>query len=612
MPFAEDSAIENWLSPITDAGSRPDPDQICPLPAAMAAQMAAGQVVDSLAAVVRELAENALDAQASRITIQLWPEQGRVQVVDNGRGIAAASLPWAARPHSTSKIRSPQELWQVMSLGFRGQALHSLAQVGTLTLSSRQGLAAQGWAMTYAPNGDPRPPQPIAMAPGTIATVTDLFAQWPSRRQGLPSPSRQMRAVQGIIQDLALCHPQVAWMAHTNDRPWFTIAPGPTAKAILPQRLPRVAEADLRETTRPSLYGVIGLPDRCHRARPDWVKVAVNGRVVSLPDVEQGVIQAFRHTLPRHRFPLCFLHLSLPPQAIDWHRSPDKSALYLHHLEDWVAQGQACVQDLLGQTPTTEGNPRVIHLIKAAEAGGRYGLGLTDSSRDDIGRINAPTGASDGVTEERSERWENGDFSATVNLSDPWPWPTPSGQTLLGTGLTAVAQVQGRYIVAEQGDSLCLIEQHIAHERVLYERLQEQWAVVPLDQPVVLEGLTDHQQEQLQRIGIAVEPFGPQRWAIRHAPAPLKDRPDLADALRELSLGHSLDAALVAVACRTALRNGTPLSLPEMQTLLNDWQRTRHPRTCPHGRPICLTLQEASLARFFRRHWVIGKSHGLD
>ena len=601
-PDDEERIIADWLNPSSSPVAGNEPEAIRPLPEVMAAQMAAGQVVDSLAAVVRELVENAIDAQATRITVQLWPELGRVQVVDNGRGIGEDSLPWAAMAHSTSKVRHPQDLWQVNSLGFRGQALHSMAQAGTLTLCSRPALAEQGWAVTYARTGAPLSPQPTAMAPGTIATVADLFAQWPSRRQGLPAPARQLRAVQGVIQDLALCHPEITWIAQTNDRPWFTIAPGPTAQAILPQRLPRVAEVDLRERIQPHLYAVIGLPDRYHRARPDWVKVAVNGRVVTLPDLEQGLIQAFRHTLPRHRFPLCFLHLSLPPQAIDWHRSPDKSALYLHHLEDWVAQGQACIRALLGQTPTTEGNPRVIQLIKTAEAGGGYGVtaGLTAGIETGTETRTA------GEPEAEIHSGVNPGVNPGVNLSDPLP-----GGSLIGMGLTAVAQVQGCYIVAEQGDSLCLIEQHIAHERVLYERLQDRWTLVPLDQPVVLEGLNEDQREQLQRLGIVVDPFGPQRWAIRQAPAPLKNRPDLAEALRELSLGQNFDAALVAVACRTALRNGTPLSLPEMQAILNDWQRTRHPRTCPHGRPICLTLTETSLARFFRRHWVIGKSHGL-
>jgi DNA mismatch repair protein MutL len=177
--------------------------------------------------------------------------------------------------------------------------------------------------------------------------------------------------------------------------------------------------------------------------------------------------------------------------------------------------------------------------------------------------------------------------------------------------LKAVAQVHGRYILAEHPDGMCLIEQHIAHERVLYEQLCDRWQVVPLPSPIILQCLADHQVEQLRQLDLTVDLFGEGLWAVRTVPEPLAQRPDCADALLELSLGGSLEAALVATACRTAIRNGAPLSLAEMQTLLAQWQRTRHPHTCPHGRPICLTLSESSLARFFRRHWVIGKSHGI-
>ncbi|NJL46515.1 MAG: DNA mismatch repair endonuclease MutL [Leptolyngbyaceae cyanobacterium SM2_5_2] len=553
--------------------------------------MAAGQVIDSLAAVVRELVENALDAQASRITVQLWPEVGRLQVVDNGVGMAQENLLIAATPHSTSKICHQHDLWRVSSLGFRGQALYSLAQAGQLTLCSRPAGSSTGWQIAYSTEGQSLEAVPVAIAYGTIATLTNLFETWPARQLGLPSLSRQLKAVQQGLYALALCHPQVTWAVRLGDRPWFSLTPGATAKALLPQMLPSVAASDLREqqvkavTTEPELgsgvavagqvYGVIGLPDRCHRARPDWVKVAVNGRLVTLPELEQGMIQAFRFTLPRHRYPLCFVHLWVPPHQVDWNRSPDKSTLYLRQLDHWITQSQACIETLLRQSPTVEpaavNAQRVSALLKTAEAGGPYGTAT----------------------------------QAQMNLSDPWP-----GRPV-GT-LTALAQVHQRYILAEQADGLCLIEQHIAHERVLYERLRDHWQVVPLAKPVMLEQLSELQIAQLQRLGLEVEEFGPQHWVIRHAPASLCERDDLPDALLEMSLGRDLNTALVATACRTAIRNGTPLSLAAMQTLLNDWQRTRNPRTCPHGRPICLTLTETSLARFFRRHWVIGKSHGLE
>jgi DNA mismatch repair protein MutL len=179
------------------------------------------------------------------------------------------------------------------------------------------------------------------------------------------------------------------------------------------------------------------------------------------------------------------------------------------------------------------------------------------------------------------------------------------------TALRAIAQLHQMYIVAEHPTGIWLVEQHIAHERVLYEQLRDRWQLIPLDPPLILSQLSPAQVAQLQRIGLDIAPFGDDLWAVRTLPAPLHEREDAAAALLELSQGGDFESALVATACRTAIRNGTPLSLPAMQTLLNQWQATQSPRTCPHGRPIALQLQETSLSRFFRRHWVIGKSHGI-
>ncbi|PSN10878.1 DNA mismatch repair endonuclease MutL [filamentous cyanobacterium CCT1] len=554
---------------------------IQPLPGDVVHSIAAGEVIDSLAAAVRELIENALDARATHITVALWPEQGRVQVADNGIGMALENLHRAAIPHSTSKIRTQADLWQVQSLGFRGEALHSLAQVAQLEICSRPSSDESGWRVTYSAQGEPLTTAPVAMAPGSIVTLTNLFAQWPARRQRLPAIPRQLAQVQRVIHHCALAQPTATWAAQLNDRPWLALTPSPTARGLVPQLVRAIAEVDLHEGWQAvsstseidlatGIYGLIGLPDRCHRPRLDWVKVAVNGRLVTVPELEQGILQAFRHTLPRHRYPLAFIHLTVAPSDIDWNRRPDKSTLYLHRLDDWVMHCQHHIKALLGQQETTlsDGSQqRVTQLLKTAEPGGIYGPG--------------------------------GD------LSDALPYRDRPGR------LQAIAQVHNRYVLAEQPDGLCLIEQHIAHERVLYERLQDQWRLVPLTTPIVLEGLNEKQLEQFQRLDLAPEEFGPNRWAIRQAPEPLCDRDDLPDALLELSLGGSLDTAQVAIACRTAIRNGTPLDLPTMQTLLDDWQRTRNPRTCPHGRPICLTLSETSLARFFRRSWVVGKSHGI-
>jgi DNA mismatch repair protein MutL len=548
-----------------------DPVPIQSLSSEIVSLIAAGEVIDSWAAVVRELAENALDAGATRIHINLWPEQWRIRVTDNGVGMTSANLLQAAMAHSTSKIRTRDDLSQIHSLGFRGEALHSLARLSALEIASCP-VAATGQCVGYDGDGNPESVATIAMAPGTRVLADRLFERWPTRRQALSSLAQQLRAVQGTVQQLALCHPQVTWQVEQADRPWFMLYPGETARTLLPQMLRGVTVHDLRELTltaadlgtdQSRLTLLLGLPDRCHRRRPDWVRVAVNGRVVQAPVLSQALIHGFRRALPRDRYPVCVLQLTVPPEQVDWNRNPAKSEIYLQGMEGWCDRIATALDQALrldGQSFSTAGqSKRTQQLLKTAEQTGVYA-------------------------------------------------PAPPG---LPSQLKAIAQVHQTYILAEHPGGLCLVEQHIAHERVLYEKLQAHWQIVPLEPPIILSHLSPRQVEQLRRLSLEVDPFGECLWAVRSVPQCLKPRDDCADALLELSLGRDLDAALVATACRTALRNGTPLSLDRMQQLLTDWQRTQNPNTCPHGRPICLSLEESSLSRYFRRHWVIGKSHGI-
>ena len=576
--------------------------------------MAAGEVIDSLAAVVRELAENALDAGATRITIAVWAERWQVRLTDNGAGMSLADLEQAAIAHSTSKIRNRQDLWQINSLGFRGEALYSIAQLADLAIGSRSVDSANGWWVTYNHQGAPDQIEVAAIAPGTVVTVSNLFGNWLPRRASLPTAAQQLRAIQTVIQHLALCHPQVTWQVQhgdpgsapaKKDRNWFNIWAGESTQQILPQLLRDVQPTDLQELRQaietppwadngqqlapltPALYLLLGLPDRCHRHRPDWIKVAVNGRVVKLPELEQTIFGAFRRTLPRDRHPVCFLHLHLPPDQVDWNRHPAKAEIYLKHSELWQDQVQQAIAQTLRLNPLSLSDAsyseRVGQLLKTAESGGVYGFG------------------EHGI----------GDLAADAADADAADAADRLHPIHAGSSLRAIAQVHSMYILAEHPSGVWLVEQHIAHERVLYEQLCDRWQLVPLDPPILLSQLLPSQVEQLQRLELEVEPFGENLWAVRSAPEPLATRDDCADALLELSLGGNLDSALVATACRTAIRNGTPLTLPQMQALLDQWQHTRQPRTCPHGRPICLSLEESSLSRFFRRHWVVGKSHGI-
>jgi len=578
------------------------------LPMEVVNLIAAGEVIDSLAAVVRELAENALDAGATRIAVSVWSDQWRVRVADNGSGMAVDDLQQAASAHSTSKIRSSDDLWKITSLGFRGEALHSLAALADLEILSRLTGTVEGWRVVYNSQGESMQVETVAIAPGTVVTVSNLFGTWPVRRKGLPSVPQQLKAVQSTIYQIAICHPHVTWQVQQNERPWFTISPGTTAQQILPQILKQIRLGDLQHLTvevpTPSgsrgdvdagnvrrefsvsdssplskIQLVLGLPDRCHRQRPDWVKVATNRRLVRSPELEQTILSALMRTCPRDRYPICFLHLQICPSQIDWNRHPAKAEIYLHSLSYWQEQVACAIEQALRISPSNLPeaiySQRVEKLLKVSEEKGAY----------NVSRSIQPALPGDKNTQKAAE----------IGLIE----------------LRAIAQVHNMYILAEHPTGMWLVEQHIAHERVLYEQLCDRWQLVPLEPPVILNYLKSAQVEQLQRLGLAIEPFGDQMWAVRSAPALLTKREDCAAALLELSLGGDLQTAQVATACRSAIRNGTLLSLSEMQTLLDQWKSTRNPRTCPHGRPIYLSLEESALARFFRRHWVIGKSHGI-
>ena len=628
------------------------PVTIQTLPAEVIDLIAAGEVIDSIAAAVRELVENSLDAGATRIVVSIWPQQWRLQVADNGTGMDLANLQQAASAHSTSKISTEADLYKIATLGFRGEALHCLAQLGDLEICSRPNdlgfadfgekrenvagenspllrgeieNARSGWRVVYSAAGEPVEVEAIAIAPGTVVTVANLFGNWPVRR-GFLAQGKQVRLIELMIQQIALCHPQVNWQLRQGNTTCLHIIPGLTAQQILPQfvrgirlndlqylnvnlpSIPTSKAADslvktqlvLSQTNQSyqfpiphspfpipnppfpiphsqSLELVMGLPDRCHRRRPDWVKVAVNRRVVRSPELEQTILSAFARTCPRDRYPVCFVHLQISPSAIDWNRHPAKVEIYLHDPSFWqdrvteaIAKALELNEDVLPQPPIPD---RVGQLLKASEQKGTY---LVDSS----------TSQNDSDREAKQHK---------IGLME----------------LRAIAQVHNTYIVAEHTSGMWLVEQHIAHERILYEQLCNDWQLKSLEKPVILSQLSALQIENLSRLGLEVESFGEQLWAARKVPELLVDRDDCAEALFELSKVADLEAAQVATACRSAIRNGTTLSILEMQNLLNEWQQTRNPRTCPHGRPIYFALEESTLARIFRRNWVIGKSHGI-
>ena len=541
-------------------------------------RMAAGEVIDSPSAVVRELMENAIDAAATRITVSLWLDQWKIQVTDNGNGISAENLKTLAKPHSTSKILHPDDLSKIRTLGFRGEALHSMTQVAELELfSSTQDPLTEirsGWHAVYFDALREPELQEVAIAPGTTVQVKNLFKNWESRRTSGQTLKQHLKSIQQCIHDIALAHPHLTIHVNQDDREWFVLTNAATLTTRLLQVLPSGEKTDFREVKTDLLSLVVGLPDRISRRQSDWIRIAINGRLVHCPELLSTVSHHLRRMLPRDRCPIIVAHLTLPPEDLDWNRHPAKQTLYLQHLDHWQTLLIQGIETAL-HLDLTQSSTRATSFLKAAEQRAGYSL------------------------------------DRSINPAPSPDSQPPQSPKRLPHSLKAIAQVRNTYILAEHGGGMYLIEQHIAHERVLYEQICLRWKLVPVKETVMLRALSARQVEQLETLGIEIDEFGVDLWAVRSVPELLLLRDDLPEALLELSRESDLQGAQVAIACRTAIRNGTPLDLPAIQCLLDQWQLTTNPHTCPHGRPIYLVLEESSLARFFRRQWVIGKSHGI-
>ena len=525
---------------------------IRPIPSDTVDLMVAGEAIDSLAAAVRELVENAVDAKSERIAIQVSLESWTVSVSDDGEGMPEEALTVAAAAYSTSKLTDGASLDCVKTLGFRGEALHSLARVSHLHLLSRRQSDTNAWQANYRSDGSLERLKPAARARGTTAIAQDLFANWPARRRALSDRKRESRRLLDTVRATALAHPAIAWSLELDGKLVLRLWPASTAADLLVQLLPRLERSQLGTYCQNDLELTFGLPDRYHRHRPDWIRVAVNGRFVQLPSLQQAIQTAFRRTLPRDRHPLCLAHLRVPPDAVDWNRHPAKQELYLHNLDHYRTLLSDAIRTALAESPPS----------------------AYERSRQFLKR---PTVVQDA--------------------------PAPYGPSL--RSLAILGQLQNTYILVETEVGLWLVEQHVAHERVRYEQLQHQWELVELAEPLLLEALSDRQQHQLDAIGVAPEVFGDGVWAIRKVPRLIASETDPIAALLDLSHCADLEAARVTLACRSAYKNGTPLDRPQMEALIRAWQTCANPHTCPHGRPIYLALDESDLSRYFRRNWTL-------
>ncbi|MGH2537538.1 MAG: DNA mismatch repair endonuclease MutL [Candidatus Promineifilaceae bacterium] len=590
------------------------------LPDQLASQIAAGEVVERPASVVKELVENALDAGARAIRIEVR-QGGRqlVQVADDGAGIHPQELELAFQRHATSKLESAEGLNAIHSLGFRGEALAAIAAVSQLTAVSRPAGEAAGLRLAFE-GGKLRGQETVGAPQGTLISVANLFYNLPARLKFLKSIPTERRLIDETVSRYALAYPEVRFrLTHDNRVTFQSAGSGDRRESLAAVYGPEVARELLELVEGPAgpapadeaerwagleVSGFVSPPGR-HYANRSHISLFVNGRWVRDNQLAYAIIQAYHTLLPAGRYPLAALFLRLPAADVDVNVHPAKTEVRFRRGEAPFGAVQRAVRQTLLAAGAT---PHIAALGMPAGAG--WGPGQVEAASA-LARPPAlnlswplPATAIRGQEEDATER--------------PQPALTAAGLPIL----RVVGQVGAAYIIAEGPAGLYLIDQHAAHERVLYEQFMAEReaegrpAAQALVSPAVAHlsppqaRLLEGHLELLGRLGFEVEPFGANAFVVRSVPALLallEPGRALLDVVEELERGAAplqaaLEAQIALRVCKSAaVKAGRSLSPTEMEALVRQLERCDNPHTCPHGRPTLIHLSAAQLAREFGR-----------
>ncbi|MCY4610281.1 MAG: DNA mismatch repair endonuclease MutL [Gammaproteobacteria bacterium] len=569
------------------------------LSAGLVNQITAGEVIERPASVVKELVENSLDAGARHIRVQV--EEGgrrRLAVIDDGCGIARKELRLALARHATSKLNEIDDLWQLQTLGFRGEALPSIASISRLTLTSAVEGEEHGWQLEGDASGEARAhPHPR----GTTVEVCDLFYNTPARRKFLRAPATEWKHIATVLRSLALGHLAVTFEA-SHDGHRLLHYPGVGDGVAERERLEAVLGSDFAEQSTffeeslgaVRVFGWIGLPTYS-RSQPDQQYFHVNGRYVRDKVAMHAIRQAYADVLYGQRHPCYVVYLEVPPGEVDVNVHPSKMEVRFRESRQ--------VHQILAH-----GVAEAIGTVRPGEVGhdvASFRTLVNENPQAQQSPMPLPAVSDGGGASLRAATG-----SPAVSSGDVPP---------LGF---ARAQLHGIYILAENTEGMILVDMHAAHERITYERLKSSrdGQGVRMQPLLVPQGLSlsesevacaEEQQELLQSLGIEVDVTGPTRLRIRAVPT-LLSRADPSALVRDVvadlvehgqseRVREKENELLSSMACHAAVRAGRQLSLDEMNVLLRDMEETERSGQCNHGRPTWVQLSIDQLDKLFMR-----------
>ena len=583
------------------------------LPSEVASQIAAGEVIERPASVVKELLENSIDAGASLIAINI-EEAGKrlIEVADDGCGIPAQELALAVERHATSKLQNAEDLFKINTLGFRGEALSSIGSVARLTITSRPA-ESQAGARLRVEGGLGAAVQASGSPPGTIVQVGDLFYNVPARLKFLKTDTTERRQIDTLVTRYALAYPFIRFQLKQDGKPALQTSGNGKRREVLAAlhgvEVARQMLEVLAEEEGLSIQGFIS-PTSLTRSNRREIVFFVNGRPVLDAALVAALIKAYHTLLMVGRYPLGILFLETPPEAVDVNVHPTKAEVRFRDPSRVFTGVQAAVRRaLLAHTPV----PRLENQLRWTPGPG-WGVPAKEADLNWQGMQKPGSQTDFGNAPDDGSPHSSVQPDTTRQSSQPG---LPGARIPL---LRLVGQIASAYLVAEGPDGLYLIDQHAAHERVLFERFMAQRnGEIPsqsLLQPVTVElpaasaRLLEPQLPMLQRLGFEVEPFGSNTYLVRAIPNLLSGS-DPAAALRvlvedfeedETPLQAEVEARIIARVCkRAAVKAGHTLSTEEQKALLADLEACRSPRTCPHGRPTMIHLSVDLLERQFGR-----------
>ena len=592
------------------------------LPELLINQIAAGEVIERPAAALKELLENSLDAGATEISVQL--DAGGIKLLrvrDNGMGIARDELPQALMRHATSKIASLDDLQQVASMGFRGEALASMAAVSQLALTSRittpsrTAEEAHGWKIE-AVDGRLSPAVPANHAQGTTVEIREIYFNTPARRKFLKSESTEFAWCDEAFKRIALSRPDVGFSLQHNGRTIWQLpaqqgeqAALKRVAAVLGEEFGQAAVPVSRSAAQLSLRGLAALP-AYSRANRDAQYFFVNGRFVRDKVASHALRQAYQDILHHQRHPAFVLFLELPPEQVDVNVHPAKSEVRFRESQGIHQFIFHTLQQALAVPASGQENHATEQQRPAAYMPTQQSMRLGVAEQEAAYRL--------WEIQTQSEKQET-QYSASAPSLLPDSRPLPEDEFPLGF---ALAQLSGVYILAQNAHGLIVVDMHAAHERIVYEKLKtsldaEQIATQPLLIPVsfyadALEVATvEAEQDALGKLGFDIAPLSPNTLAVRAMPVMLKQSEaeaaahDVIDELREFGASRALterrDELLSSLACHGAVRANRILSITEMNALLREMEQTERSGQCNHGRPTWFQLSMNDLDKMFMR-----------